>query len=178
MGKAAIAEFCPKIFSPFRQSRFFAAPASSGSRWIMARIVAQIYNWWALFVRWIDKDQHREAVTSRPLMLHGVAREVRLARQVTLNLTPMHGKWREIKQHIGLITNFLNKIKTYAERLLSKANMWRLILSEIFSNFIKGRILGEGNTRKIEQTDIASPSSAAQLKYDSEKDSPPCYIPT
>jgi len=144
---------------------------------IMARIIAQVYNWWTLFVRWIDKDQHREAVTSRPLMLHGVAREVRHARQVTLKLTQMHGKCQNIKQHIGLITNFLNKVKTYAERLLSKVDRWRLILSEIFSNFLNGRILGEGNTRQIEQNIAAPPSSLGLLKYDPGDDGPLCYAP-
>lgn len=110
---------------------------------IMARIIAQVYNWWTLFVRWIDKDRHREAITSRPLMLHGVAREVRHAGQLTLKLTQMHGKREKIRGHIDLIARFLNKVKTYAERLLSRVNIWRLILSEIFSKFLKGRILGE-----------------------------------
>jgi hypothetical protein len=40
---------------------------------IMARIIAQIYNWWTLFVRWINPEKHAEAITSRPLMLYGVA---------------------------------------------------------------------------------------------------------
>jgi len=110
---------------------------------IMARIIAQVYNWWTLFVRWIDQDRHREAITSRPLMLHGVAREVRHAGQVKLKLTQMHGKREKVRGHIDLIAKFLNKVKTYAERLLSRANMWRLILSEIFSKFLKGRILGD-----------------------------------
>ena len=144
---------------------------------IMARIIAQVYNWWTLFVRWIDKDQHREAVTSRPLMLHGVAREVRHARQITLKLTQMHGKRQNIQQHIKLITNFLNKLTTYAERLLSKANMWRIILSEIFSNFLEGRILGEGSTSKIEQNVVAPPSPPALLHHDPGDDRPLCCTP-
>jgi general secretion pathway protein K len=36
---------------------------------IMARIVALIFNWWNLFVRLADPDHHREAITSRPLLL-------------------------------------------------------------------------------------------------------------
>lgn len=87
---------------------------------IMARIIAQVYNWWTLFVRWIDQDQHREAITSRPLMLHGVAREVRHAGQIKLKLTQMHGKGSKIKKYIRLINRFLHKIKTFAERLFSR----------------------------------------------------------
>ena len=41
----------------------------------MARLIALIYNWWSLFVRLADPDHHREAITSRPLLLHGIARQ-------------------------------------------------------------------------------------------------------
>jgi hypothetical protein len=47
---------------------------------LMARIVALIYNWWSLFVRLADPDQHTEATTSRPLLLYGVGRQTRHAR--------------------------------------------------------------------------------------------------
>ena len=40
----------------------------------MARLVALIYNWWNLFVRLADPDQHREAITSRPLLLQAIGR--------------------------------------------------------------------------------------------------------
>lgn len=123
---------------------------------IMARIIAQVYNWWTLFVRWIDKDQHREAITSRPLMLHGVAREIRHAGQVKLKLTQMHGKGSQIRIHIQLIGKFLNKIKVFAERLFSRLQIWRLILSEIFSNFLNGRILGENDKLNAKQIKLDS----------------------
>ena len=41
----------------------------------MARLIALIYNWWSLNVRLADPDHHREAITSRPLLLHGNARQ-------------------------------------------------------------------------------------------------------
>ena len=118
---------------------------------IMARIIVQVYNWWTLFVRWIEQDQHREAITSRPLMLHGVAREVRHAGQTKLKLTQLHGKAHEITNHISLINRFLKKIKTFTERLLKRVDVWRLILSEIFKSFLQDRILGE-NIRKEEDS--------------------------
>ena len=37
----------------------------------MARLIALVYNWWSLFERLADPDRHREAITSRPLLLHG-----------------------------------------------------------------------------------------------------------
>src|SRR5712691_9543292 len=37
----------------------------------MARITALIYNWWTIFMRLGIPDKHAEAITSRPLALHG-----------------------------------------------------------------------------------------------------------
>jgi hypothetical protein len=40
---------------------------------MMARITALIYNWWTIFMRLGIPDKHAEAVSSRPLALHGIA---------------------------------------------------------------------------------------------------------
>lgn len=103
---------------------------------IMARIIAQVYNWWTLLVRWINPEKHAEAITSRPLMLYGVAREINHARQKTIKITPIHGKAKYIP--------ILIKIKGIAEQF-STAEIWKRVLSMIFIKFLKGRILGEGN---------------------------------
>ena len=39
------------------------------------------YNWWYLFVRLADPDQHREAITSRPLLLQAIGRQTQHAGQ-------------------------------------------------------------------------------------------------
>ena len=39
---------------------------------LMARCVALVFNWWNLFVRLADPDHHREAITSRPLLLEAI----------------------------------------------------------------------------------------------------------
>ena len=44
---------------------------------ITARLIAQIYNWWSLYARLVDRERHREAVTTRPELLAGVARQTR-----------------------------------------------------------------------------------------------------
>ena len=111
---------------------------------IMARIIAQVYNWWTLFVRWIDPDKHAEAITSRPLMLYGVGRESNHAGQKTIRITPMHGKAKENSEKVSLISSILNKIKKVAEQF-SLIEIWKRVLSMIFVKFLKGRILGEGN---------------------------------
>ena len=111
---------------------------------IMARIIAQIYNWWTLFVRWINPEKHAEAITSRPLMLYGVAREINHAGQKTIKITPMHGKSRENCEKVGFISSILTKIKSVAEHF-SPTEIWKRVLSLIFIKFLKGRILGAGN---------------------------------
>ena len=58
----------------------------------MARLIALVYNWWTLFGRLADPDHHREALTSRPLLLHGIARQTRHAGQTRLTITASHGR--------------------------------------------------------------------------------------
>ena len=111
---------------------------------IMARITAQIYNWWTLFVRWIDPEKHAEAITSRPLMLYGVARESNHAGQKTIRITMMHGKSEENSKKVSFISSILNKIKGVAERF-SSVEIWKRVLSMIFVKFLKGRTLGDCN---------------------------------
>ncbi len=109
---------------------------------IMARITAQVYNWWTLFARWIDPGKHAEAITSRPLMLYGVARESNHAGQKTIRITPMHGKGKENSEKVSFISSILNKIKKVAEQF-NPIEIWKRVLSMIFVKFLKGRILGE-----------------------------------
>ena len=54
---------------------------------LLAGTVALIYNWWSLFVRLADPDHHREAITSRPLLLSAIARRTQHAGQVTLTIS-------------------------------------------------------------------------------------------
>ena len=56
---------------------------------LMARMVALVYNWWNLFVRLAQPHKHFEAITSRPLLLHGVATQTKHAGQTRLIITSM-----------------------------------------------------------------------------------------
>ena len=48
---------------------------------ITARMTALVYNWWSLFVRLIEPMIGLEAITSRPLLLTGVARATKARRE-------------------------------------------------------------------------------------------------
>ena len=50
------------------------------------------YNWWNLFVRLANPHKHHEAITSRPLLLHGVATKTQHGGQTTLTITSQHAK--------------------------------------------------------------------------------------
>jgi hypothetical protein len=58
----------------------------------MARTVALAANWWNLFVRLADPDQHREAITSRPLLLEAIGWQTNHAGRTTLTITSAHGQ--------------------------------------------------------------------------------------
>ena len=53
---------------------------------------ASFYDWWNIFTRLAEPDRHREAITSRPLLLHAIAERVRHARQTTIKIASTHAK--------------------------------------------------------------------------------------
>ena len=66
---------------------------------VMARCVGLVYNWWSLFGRLADPDRRLEAITSRPLLLHGVARRTRHAGQTTLTSPVPTGRLERLRPH-------------------------------------------------------------------------------
>jgi hypothetical protein len=108
---------------------------------VMARITALIYNWWTIFMRLGIPEKHAEAITSRPLALHGIARRTRHANQTTVEVTSTHSKALVIAEALTKVSGFLKRIKTTAEQLTQVAR-WRLILSVAFQYFLRGKVLG------------------------------------
>src|SRR5215469_16947947 len=108
---------------------------------VMARITALIYNWWTIFMRLGIPDKHAEAITSRPLALHGIARRTRHSNQTTVEVTSTHSKAPLIAAALSKVSGFLQRIKASAEQL-TQADRWRLILSAAFQSFLRGKILG------------------------------------
>src|SRR5450631_2209396 len=108
---------------------------------IMGRIIALIYNWWTIFMRLGVPDKHAEAVTSRPLALHGIARQTRHGNQTTVEITSMHSKAESIAETLTKVSGLLKRIKNTAEQL-AQPTRWKLILSVAFRAFLGGKILG------------------------------------
>ena len=108
---------------------------------IMGRIIALVYNWWTIFMRLGIPDKHAEAITSRPLALHGIARQTRHGNQTTVEITSTHAKASQIAEMLTKVSGFLKRIKTTAEQL-TQTERWRLILSAAFRQFLGGKVIG------------------------------------
>jgi hypothetical protein len=107
---------------------------------LLAATVALIYNWWSLFARLADPDHHREAITSRPLLLSAIARRTRHAGQVTLTISSMHGLRDKARRAYVRIAGFLAELRENAEQL-DPLEKWYRILSEALRHFLHGRQL-------------------------------------
>lgn len=107
---------------------------------LVARAVGLIYNWWNLYVRLADPDKHLEGITSRPLLLHAVAKQTSHAGQTHLKITSTHGRADRIRQILSGIADFFESLKTCAEHLTSE-QIWYRILSKALEKFLGGRLL-------------------------------------
>jgi hypothetical protein len=108
---------------------------------IMGRIIALVYNWWTIFMRLGIPEKHAEAITSRPLALHGIARQTRHGNQTTVEITSTHAQASQIAEILTKVSGFLKRIKTTAEQL-TQGERWKLILSAAFRYFLGGKVIG------------------------------------
>ena len=106
----------------------------------MARIVALAANWWNLFVRLADPDRHREAITSRPLLLQAIGRQTQHAGQTTITITSPHGEHHRARRAFLRIAGFFARLRQTAEPL-TDLDRWYRILSFALIKYLKGRQL-------------------------------------
>ena len=102
---------------------------------LMARMVALVYNWWTLFVRLAQPHKHFEAISSRPLLLHGVATHTHHAGQTRLTITSLHAKRSAIQAVLTTVAGFLRTLKATAEQW-TDADRLRAILTRAFAKFM------------------------------------------
>ena len=84
---------------------------------LSARAVALIYNWWSWYVRLAHPKRRLEAITSRPMLLSGIARMTQHAGQSRLLLTLTHESEDKIKSMIVNIRAGLDAILSSAPQL-------------------------------------------------------------
>jgi hypothetical protein len=81
---------------------------------------ALVYNWWNLFVRCAEPERAREAITSRPMLLHAVGRLIKSGGQTTLRLTSHHAEASHIQSVLSKLSLFLSGLINAAEQLPSQ----------------------------------------------------------
>jgi hypothetical protein len=102
---------------------------------LMARMVALVSNWWTLFVRLAQPHKHFEAISSRPLLLHGVATQTHHAGQTRLTITSLHAKQATIQAVLTNVAGFLQTLKATAEQW-TDADRLRAMLTRAFATFM------------------------------------------
>ena len=107
---------------------------------ITARIVAQVYNWWSIFLRLAFPDKHLEGISSRPLLLYAIGTQTQHSGQTTLTVTSMHAKASVVQAILTRLSRFFRRLIINAEQL-TQAQIWRLMLSAAFKVFLQGKIL-------------------------------------
>jgi hypothetical protein len=107
---------------------------------LMARIVALVYDGWTLFVRLADPQRHLEAITSRPLLLHGVAKQTRHAGQTTITISSAHAMAEKARRALIRIAAFFAELRATAEQLTA-LDRWLRILSRALVRYLHGRQL-------------------------------------
>jgi hypothetical protein len=108
---------------------------------LMARSVALVANWWNLFARLADPDHHREAITSRPLLLTAIGRQTQHAGRTTLHVSSPHGRHGWARQAFTRIGIFFAGLRETAEQL-TPLDRWYRILSQALVKYLHGRQLG------------------------------------
>jgi len=103
---------------------------------ILARIGALVYNWWSLFTRLAIPNRHTEATTTRPLLLHGVARQTKHGNQTTLTITSNHAQARAVQQALEAVSRVLQRVAQTAGQLTLNQR-WRWLLRFIFRDWLK-----------------------------------------
>src|ERR1700731_2535197 len=108
---------------------------------LMAGAVALVFNWWNLFVRLADPDHHREAITSRPLLLQAIGRHTSHAGRTTVTITSSHGEHHRARAALTRIGGFFTTLRKTAEQLTA-VERWYRILSQALKKYLRGRHLG------------------------------------
>ena len=107
---------------------------------LAAQTVALVYNWWNIFVCLAEPDKHLEAITSRPLLLAGIAERVRHARQTTVRIASSHGRAGWAQAVLAGVATFLRALMDTAEQLTTDQR-WSQILARATKAWLMGRQL-------------------------------------
>lgn len=107
---------------------------------LMARLIALVYDWWTPFVRLADPDHHREAIISRPLLMHDLARQTRRTGQTRFSVTSSDGRRDRVVEALSAIAGFFAALRESAQRL-TQAECSSCILNHAQRKYLHDRQL-------------------------------------
>jgi len=90
--------------------------------------------------RLADPDHHREAITSRPLLLQAIGRQTNHAGRATVTISSSHGDRDRARRALTRIAAFFATLRETAEQL-TDLDRWYRILSHALVKYLKGRQL-------------------------------------
>jgi hypothetical protein len=105
---------------------------------LSARAVALIYNWWSWYVRLAHPKARLEALTSRPLLLAGIARQTAHAGQTRLLVTLTHACADQVKTMIANVRQGLDAILASVPQL-AKPERWRALVRYIIARIVPAK---------------------------------------
>ena len=105
---------------------------------LAARAVALIYNWWSWYVRLAHPKTRLEAITSRPMLLNGIARLTEHAGQSRLLITLTHAASGQIKSMIANIREGLDHVLANTPQL-PKEQRWRALVRYIVNKILSAK---------------------------------------
>jgi len=85
----------------------------------------------------------REAIPTRAALVEGVAQRTEHAREVTLEMTSLHGKAKKIANVLSEISQYLHKFLAGATQL-DERRRWTTLLRKIFGTFTRDRPIQGG----------------------------------
>lgn len=105
---------------------------------IVAMFIALVYNWWHLYVRFYDETHNREAIRSRPALMHGVGRRVESGGQKRIKVSLLHSNSEAIIAAITAISKEISRLAAAAEQWTVQQR-WLLFLVRIYRRYFGGK---------------------------------------
>ena len=108
---------------------------------LMARFIALIYNWWSVYIKLVDEQVAREAITSRPLFLMHVGKISTHQSTQTLVLFCAHTEMQQIKRKLEAAAERLANWASLTAEQLKLTSVWKRIIGHILAHH---KTVGDG----------------------------------
>ncbi len=105
-----------------------------GDGWEAAEAMIKLSGWTR------HRGVHREAITSRPALMQGVARQVQSSGQRTIKVSLLHENGAQIAVLVSLTSKQLQRIKLITERW-SAEQKWALLFTRLLRRWLGGKWL-------------------------------------